>query len=173
MPATKATKATTVIPGLPGAPFGETGSPGITVPAKRHLVVETLSVQVDVTPPGTKVEAFVNYTCGGKKVQLFVPLTYAYTEPSTNFDFHVALQAVRLYVDPNIDHLRGGLCSGWLTGNAVPDCIGILDLTAGDGSRCWSGSNHRRRIPTQPTKVDGAARPLSPRSKSTTLTMVE
>ena len=100
MPAKKAAKATTVIPGLPGAAFGETGSPGITVPAKRHLVVETLSVQVDVTPPGTKVEAFVNYTCGGNKVQLFVPLTYAYTEPSTNYDFHVAMQAVRLYVDP-------------------------------------------------------------------------
>ena len=67
---------------------------------KRHLVVETLSVQVDVTPPGTKVEAFVNYTCGGNKVQLFVPLTYAYTEPATSFDFYVAMQAVRLYVDP-------------------------------------------------------------------------
>jgi hypothetical protein len=99
--ATRPTKPTTVIPGLPGAPFGETGSPGITVPSKQHLVVETLSVQVDVTPPGTKVEAFVNYTCGGKNVQLFVPLTYAYTEPGTNYDFHVALQAVRLYVDPN------------------------------------------------------------------------
>jgi hypothetical protein len=101
MPATKAAKATTVIPGLPGTPFGETGSPGVGAPPKQHLVVETLSVQVDVTPPGTKIEAFVNYTCGGKKVQLFVPLTYAYTEPTTNFDFHVALQAVRLYVDPN------------------------------------------------------------------------
>ena len=101
MPTKKTTKATTVIPGLPGAPFGETGSPGITVPAGRHLVVETLSVQVDVTPPGTKIEAFVNYTCEGNKVQLFVPLTYAYTDPSTSYDFHVALQAVRLYVDPN------------------------------------------------------------------------
>lgn len=99
MPPTKATKATTVIPGLPSDAFGETGSPSIAVPSKRHLVVETLSVQVDVTPPGTKIEAFVNYTCGGKKVQLFVPLTYAYTDPSTNYDFHVALQAVRLYVD--------------------------------------------------------------------------
>jgi len=99
MPPKKAAKATKVIPGLPSDSFGETGSPGITVPSKRHLVVETLSVQVDVTPPGTKVEAFVNYTCGGKKVQLFVPLTYAYTEPSTSFDFHIAMQAVRLYVD--------------------------------------------------------------------------
>jgi hypothetical protein len=79
-------------------PFAATGN-GITVPIKKHLVVETLSVQVDVTPPGTKLEAFVNYTCGGQSIQLFVPLTYAYTEPSTNFDFYVALQAVRLYPD--------------------------------------------------------------------------
>jgi len=96
----KAARATTVIPGLPSHPFGETGSPGITVPTRRHLVVETLSVQLDVTPPGSHIEAFVHYVCGGKNVLLFVPLTYAYTEPSTQFDFHVGMQAVRLYVDP-------------------------------------------------------------------------
>jgi hypothetical protein len=32
-------------------------------------------------------------------LQLFVPLIYAYTEPSTNFDFHVAMQNVHLYPD--------------------------------------------------------------------------
>ena len=83
---------------MPIKPFAATGNP-IAVPSKKHLIVETLSLQVDVTPPGTKLEAFVNYTCGGQTIQLFVPLTYAYTEPSTNFDFHVALQAVRLYPD--------------------------------------------------------------------------
>jgi hypothetical protein len=40
-------------------------------------------------PPGTRLEAFVNYTCGGQNIQLFIPPTYAYTEPATNFDFHV------------------------------------------------------------------------------------
>jgi hypothetical protein len=100
MPTAKAT-ATTVIPGLPAHPFGETGSPGITVPAARHLIVETLSVQVDVSPSGSKIEAFVNYTCAGKNVQLFVPLTYAYTDPETGYDFYVAMQAVRLYADPS------------------------------------------------------------------------
>jgi hypothetical protein len=94
-----ATNAATV-PGLPAKPFGETGSPSIAVPAGKHLVVETLSVQVDVSPPGTKIEAFVTYICAGKTVTLFVPLTYAYTEPGTTFDFYVAMQAVRLYVDP-------------------------------------------------------------------------
>jgi len=96
----KPAKATTVVLGLPAHIFGETGSPAITVPAGRHLVVETISVQVDVTPPGTKIEAFVNYICAGNNVTLFVPLTYAYTEPGTQFDFHVAMQAVRLYADP-------------------------------------------------------------------------
>jgi hypothetical protein len=88
------------VPGLPSRPFGETGSPAVTVPAGKHLIVETMSVQVDVTPPGSQLEAFVNFTCGGKSVQLFVPLTFAYRQPSNGFDTYVALQAVRLYVDP-------------------------------------------------------------------------
>jgi hypothetical protein len=96
----KAPSATTVIEGLPANIFGETGSPGINVPAGKHLVVETVSVQVDVTPPGTKIEAFINFTCASNSVQLFVPLNYAYTEASTNFDFYVALQAVHFYADP-------------------------------------------------------------------------
>jgi hypothetical protein len=81
--------------------FARTGSPGITVPAGRHLIVETLSLQVDVSPPGSQLEAFVNYTSGGQSITLFVPLTYAYTEPGTRFDFYVAMQAVRLYADPD------------------------------------------------------------------------
>ena len=80
-------------------PFAAMGSPSITVPGTKQLIVETLSVQVDVTPPGTKLEAFVNFTSDGENISLFVPLTYAYTEPSTNFDFHVAMQEVRLYPD--------------------------------------------------------------------------
>ena len=76
-------------------PFAATGSPSIVVPGAKRLIVETLSVQVDVTPPGTRLEAFVNYKSGGQNISLFVPLTYAYTEPSTHFDFHVAMQGVR------------------------------------------------------------------------------
>jgi len=88
------------VPGLPVTPFGETSSPSITVPTGKHLVVETVSVQVDVTPLGSQMEAFVNYTCGGKSVSLFVPLTFAYGQTSNQYDTYVALQAVRLYVDP-------------------------------------------------------------------------
>ena len=64
-------------------------------------MVETVSVQVNVSPPGSKLEAFVNYTCLGQSVMLFVPLTYAYTDTGTGFDFYVAMQAVRLYADPD------------------------------------------------------------------------
>ena len=92
--------AVTTAPGLPANPFAETGSPQITVPAGRHLIVETLSIQVDVSPSDTKIEAFINYTSGGNNITLFVPLTYAYTNPSNDFAFYVALQAVRLYADP-------------------------------------------------------------------------
>jgi len=55
--------------------FASTGSPGVTVPAGRQLIVETLSLQVDVSPSGSKLEAFVNYTSGGQRITLFVPLT--------------------------------------------------------------------------------------------------
>lgn len=99
MPPTKAVKATTTVPGLPAIPFGQTGSPGILVPASRHLVIETLSLQLDVSPSGSKIEAFVNYTCSGNSVTLFVPLAYSYTA-SNGYDFYVALQAVLLYCDP-------------------------------------------------------------------------
>src|SRR4051794_36152824 len=81
-------------------PFGSTGSPSVAVPAKRRLIVETLSIQVDVSPSGSRLEAFVRYTCAKQQVTLFVPLTYAYTDPGTGFDFHVAALAVRLYPDP-------------------------------------------------------------------------
>ncbi len=92
--------AVTTKPGLPASPFGQTGSPQITVPAGKHLVIETLSVQLDVTPSGSKLEAFVTYTSGGADVTLFVPLTFAYTDTATGYDFYVGMQAVRLYADP-------------------------------------------------------------------------
>jgi hypothetical protein len=91
---------------VPNIPFGSTASggaglpPAVKVPSTRHLVIETLSVQVDVTPSGSQVEAQVTYKSGGKIVYVFLPLTFAYTAPSTNFDTYVATQAVRLYADP-------------------------------------------------------------------------
>ncbi|WP_433974402.1 hypothetical protein [Tunturiibacter lichenicola] len=118
--------AVTSVPGVPAEPYGETGSPAIAVPAGKHLVVETLSLQLDVTPPGTKLEAFVNYTCGGRNVSLFVPLTYAYTEPSTSFDFYVALQAVRLYADPGTTISVSGASPGGSTGTLFVTVSGYL-----------------------------------------------
>jgi hypothetical protein len=64
------------------------------------LVIETVSLQLDVTPSGSQLEAFVNYTSGGKSVTVFVPLTFAYTQTSNGFDTYTATQAVRLYADP-------------------------------------------------------------------------
>jgi hypothetical protein len=110
----------TTIPGLPGSPFGQTGSPQVAVPAGQHLVVETLSVQLDVSPSGSKLEAFVTYTSGGNNVTLFVPLTYAYTDAGTGFDFYVGMQAVRLYADPDTTLTVSG---------AGPGSTGTLFLT--------------------------------------------
>ena len=91
---------------VPNNQFGETGSGGfalpatITVPANKHLTIETLSIQLDVTPSHSQIEALVNYTSGGNSVTLFVPLTFAYTQTSNGFDTYTATQAVRLYADP-------------------------------------------------------------------------
>jgi hypothetical protein len=81
-------------------PFAATGSPSIAIPPGKRLVIETLSVQVDVTPPGSRLETFVGYTCAGQNITLFVPVTYHYTEPGTGFDFFIGMQAFPLYPDP-------------------------------------------------------------------------
>jgi hypothetical protein len=91
---------------VPNNPFAKTGSNGsglpatISVPASHHLAIETLSLQTDVTPSGSKLEAIVSYTSGGNSASVFVPLTFAYTTPSNGFDTYVATQEVRLYADP-------------------------------------------------------------------------
>jgi hypothetical protein len=56
-----------------------------------------------VNPAGSNIEAFVNYTSAGKKVTVFVPLTFSSRNPSSGFDTYVATQAVRLYADPGTD----------------------------------------------------------------------
>jgi hypothetical protein len=91
---------------VPSTPFAVTKSNGFglpatfTVPTGKHLIIETLSVQGDVTPSGAKVEGFVNYTSGGKSLTLFVPMIFQYTTTSNNFDTYAATAAVRLYADP-------------------------------------------------------------------------
>jgi hypothetical protein len=91
---------------VPSVPFAVTKSNGFglpatfTVPTGKHLIIETLSVQADVTPSGSKIEGLLTYKSGGKNITLFVPLVYAYTTTSNNFDTYAAAQAVRLYADP-------------------------------------------------------------------------
>ena len=143
MPAKKATKATTVIPGLPGAPFGETGSPGVGVPPKQHLVVETLSVQVDVTPPGTKSRPSSTTPVEGRACSCRSAHLRLH-RPQHQLRFSRRVTGGPLVRGPEFDHLRGSLCSGWLDGNEVPDCIGIPHLTAANISPsapakngCW------------------------------------
>lgn len=118
--------AVTSAPGLPASPFGATGSPSVAVPAGSHLVVETLSVQLDVTPPGSQLEALANYICRGVNVSLFVPLTFAYAQSSNGYDFYVALQAVRLYVDPGTSISVTGYSPAGSTGTLFVTVSGYL-----------------------------------------------
>jgi hypothetical protein len=103
---TSANVATPSLLQLAPKPYGVTESGGfglptaITVPTGQNLVIETVSLQMDVTPAGSQLEAFVNYTSAGKSVTLFVPLTFAYTQNSNGYDTYIATQAVHLYPDP-------------------------------------------------------------------------
>jgi hypothetical protein len=56
-------------PDLPTNPFGVTNLDSITVPTGRHMVIETLSIQVDVRPPGSKIAAFISYKSGRNDVR--------------------------------------------------------------------------------------------------------
>jgi hypothetical protein len=61
---------------VPSVPFAETESGGfglpatVKVPAGQTLIVETLSLQMDVTPSGSQLEASINYKSAGKSVTL-------------------------------------------------------------------------------------------------------
>jgi hypothetical protein len=105
-PASAASSTPSLVQIVPSVPFGDTESGGfsqpstITVPARRHLIIETLSVDVDVNPNGSNIEAFVTYTSAGNSVTLFVPLTFSSRNTVNGFDTYVATQAVRLYADP-------------------------------------------------------------------------
>jgi hypothetical protein len=98
--------AITSVPGTPSTPFAvtagsvEAGAPAVVqVPAGKRLVVETLSLQVEVEP-GKQFPAFITYVSGGKEVLLFVPLSFSFADVGADVDTWVATQAVRLYPDP-------------------------------------------------------------------------
>lgn len=91
----------TAAPGLPGTPFTRLAvgpSPiSFTIPKGKHLVIETVSVNVDVTS-GNSIYAQVDYTTGGIGGNVFLPLAYSYTE--SGYDTYVATASVRVYADP-------------------------------------------------------------------------
>ena len=88
----------TVMPALPALPFSNVSeSNGTTVPAGKHLVVETVSVLLYL-PSGNKVGAFLRYKTGGVAARMFLPVTYQYSDSSN--DLYFATTTVRLYADP-------------------------------------------------------------------------
>ena len=82
---------------LPGTPVSNGLGNGTTVPAGRHMVIETVSVGVDVTS-GNSMGAFLHYTTSGAPAQMFLPITYAHTD--LGYANYVAVLAVHLYADP-------------------------------------------------------------------------
>ncbi|MBK8460671.1 MAG: hypothetical protein IPL43_11220 [Micropruina sp.] len=73
----------------------------IRVPDESALVVQTVSVQVNVTA-GHRMGASVQYSSSGQAVTVFLPLHFAYTS-SANFDTYHAAAALVLYADASTD----------------------------------------------------------------------
>jgi hypothetical protein len=88
----------TSVPGLPARPFTDLVSSGsFTVPAGKHLVIETVSVLVTVTT-GDQVFAELEYRSGGAAGLLLLPVTFSDTE--SPYDDYVATISVHVYADP-------------------------------------------------------------------------
>ena len=86
-------------PGLPGTPVSSgVNSNGIVVPAGKHMVVETVSLSMSVQK-GNSLIGLVHYTTGGVAAEIYVPLTFSYSD-GTTYDHYLANTAVRLYADP-------------------------------------------------------------------------
>jgi hypothetical protein len=86
-------------------PFTATtaGISPVHVPATAAtLVVQTVSVQVDVTS-GHHTSARIEYTSVGEAVAVYLPLSFAYSEPATGYDVFHAAAPMTLYADPDTD----------------------------------------------------------------------
>lgn len=104
LPATqRVTGSVTAQPGLPGTPFTRTGdleANPVTVPAGKHLVIQTISILLIASNPGS-VHAEVDFTSGGKSAAVYVPLTRSFVESSpTNVQGWVGTVSVNIYADP-------------------------------------------------------------------------
>jgi len=85
-------------PGLPGIPFAAEGSPNITVPRGKTLVVETLSVHAEGQSNDDGMEASVAFQTRGVVVTLF--LAPSSTVHYLNGEQHwAATIPAKLYVD--------------------------------------------------------------------------
>lgn len=73
----------------------------ITVPDESALVVQTVSVQINVTA-GHRTSATIRYVADGQTTSLFLPVSYAYRSPA-NYDTYHAAVALVLYVDAGTD----------------------------------------------------------------------
>ena len=86
-------------PGVPARPFASDFGGVVTVPEKRGLVVETVSVQCAKTNASGNVEAFIRFRTKGQEAELFLTLHFAYYENSTGYYFYADTESVRLYAD--------------------------------------------------------------------------
>ncbi len=123
--------AVTASPGLPGKPFTVTASSGFspatfTVPTGRHLVIQTVSVDVDVTGGNTIFAEMTYTTAGNTDGHLFIPLTYS-NHAASGYDTYLAALPVQLYADPGTAvELSVSSPSGGSTGTVFLSVSGYL-----------------------------------------------
>lgn len=87
----------TARPGKPSLPVTNSLGNGLTVPADKTLIAESLSLQTTVSTGG-RVQVLVRYTTGGTQAYLFLPTTSIGN--SGGYDYHTAAVPVKFTADP-------------------------------------------------------------------------
>jgi hypothetical protein len=100
------------------------GQTVIRVPDESNLVVQTVSLQVNVTA-GHRTSATLQYTSGGQQATLFLPLAFAYRSPANYDTFHAATALV-LYADAGTDIVLNTYSPDGVTGTPFLTVSGSL-----------------------------------------------
>jgi hypothetical protein len=95
----------TAAPGAPGSPFATRGSisatsASITMPTGRHLVVQTVSISVEVPEAVSHAGGWLSWKQGGKAETIAVPLPLTVTGSSIKDAVFSATVPAALYPDP-------------------------------------------------------------------------
>jgi hypothetical protein len=118
----------TAVPGAPGSPFAARGSISSTsastpIPTGKHVVIQTVSISVQVPHDVLTAGAWLSWEQGGIHETIAVPLPLTVTGTSVNASLFSATVPAALYPDP------GSTISLQLLYNQAEDASGFFTVT--------------------------------------------